>query len=170
MVVATICAIINISGIAQVEYSTVVGTLVFRFAVISISRLQVKLSLFQPWARLCTPLLVLHHSMFAPISSNSSKILWSASKPSTPSAAVLSRPLRDFLRCTSETSLTSRILYKVAQLMRLKFSSLQKSRYWLTMVHIATVRTMFGITNSSPLSSLNFGLYGPYSGSSTGEM
>ena len=48
MVVATICAIINISGIAQVEYSTVVGTLVFRFAVISISRLQVKLSLFQP--------------------------------------------------------------------------------------------------------------------------
>ena len=167
MVVATICAIINISGIAQVEYSTVVGTLVFRFAVISISRLQVKLSLFQPWARLCTPLLVLHHSMFAPISSNSSKILWSASKPSTPSAAVLSRPLRDFLW---ETSLTSRILYKVAQLMRLKFSSLQKSRYWLTMVHLATVRTMFGITNSSPLSSLNFGLYGPYSGSSTGEM
>ena len=167
MVVATICAIINISGIAQVEYSTVVGTLVFRFAVISISRLQVKLSLFQPWARLCTPLLVLHHSMFAPISSNSSKILWSASKPSTPSAAVLSRPLRDFLW---ETSLTFRILYKVAQLMRLKFSSLQKSRYWLTMVHLATVRTMFGITNSSPLSSLNFGLYGPYSGSSTGEM
>ena len=167
MVVATICAIINISGIAQVEYSTVVGTLVFRFAVISISRLQVKLSLFQPWARLCTPLLVLHHSMFAPTSSNSSKILWSASKPSTPSAAVLSRPLRDFLW---ETSLTFRILYKVAQLMRLKFSSLQKSRYWLTMVHIATVRTMFGITNSSPLSSLNFGLYGPYSGSSTGEM
>ena len=153
MVVATICAIINISGIAQVEYSTVVGTLVFRFAVISISRLQVKLSLFQPWARLCTPLLVLHHSMFAPTSSNSSKILWSASKPSTPSAAVLSRPLRDFLW---ETSLTSRILYKVAQLMRLKFSSLQKSRYWLTMVHLATVRTMFGITNSSPLSSLNF--------------
>ena len=153
MVVATICAIIRISGIAQGEYSTVVGTLVFRFAVISISRLQVKLSLFQPWARLCTPLLVLHHSMFAPISSNSSKILWSASKPSTPSAAVLSRPLRDFLW---ETSLTSRILYKVAQLMRLKFSSLQKSRYWLTMVHLATVRTMFGITNSSPLSSLNF--------------
>ena len=153
MVVATICAIINISGIAQGEYSTVVGTLVFRFAVISISRLQVKLSLFQPWARLCTPLLVLHHSMFAPISSNSSKILWSASKPSTPSAAVLSRPLRDFLW---ETSLTFRILYKVAQLMRLKFSSLQKSRYWLTMVHLATVRTMFGITNSSPLSSLNF--------------
>ena len=167
MVVATICAIINISGIAQGEYSTVVGTLVFRFAVISISRLQVKLSLFQPWARLCTPLLVLHHSMFAPTSSNSSKILWSASKPSTPSAAVLSRPLRDFLW---ETSLTFRILYKVAQLMRLKFSSLQKSRYWLTMVHLATVRTMFGITNSSPLSSLNFGLYGPYSGSSTGEM
>ena len=153
MVVATICAIIRISGIAQGEYSTVVGTLVFRFAVISISRLQVKLSLFQPWARLCTPLLVLHHSMFAPTSSNSSKILWSASKPSTPSAAVLSRPLRDFLW---ETSLTSRILYKVAQLMRLKFSSLQKSRYWLTMVHLATVRTMFGITNSSPLSSLNF--------------
>ena len=153
MVVATICAIINISGIAQGEYSTVVGTLVFRFAVISISRLQVKLSLFQPWARLCTPLLVLHHSMFAPTSSNSSKILWSASKPSTPSAAVLSRPLRDFLW---ETSLTFRILYKVAQLMRLKFSSLQKSRYWLTMVHLATVRTMFGITNSSPLSSLNF--------------
>ena len=153
MVVATICAIINISGIAQGEYSTVVGTLVFRFAVISISRLQVKLSLFQPWARLCTPLLVLHHSMFAPTSSNSSKILWSASKPSTPSVAVLSRPLRDFLW---ETSLTSRILYKVAQLMRLKFSSLQKSRYWLTMVHLATVRTMFGITNSSPLSSLNF--------------
>ena len=167
MVVATICAIIRISGIAQGEYSTVVGTLVFRFAVISIIRLQVKLSLFQPWARLCTPLLVLHHSMFAPTSSNSSKILWSASKPSTPSAAVLSRPLRDFLW---ETSLTSRILYKVAQLMRLKFSSLQKSRYWLTMVHLATVRTMFGITNSSPLSSLNFGLYGPYSGSSTGEM
>ena len=167
MVVATICAIIRISGIAQGEYSTVVGTLVFRFAVISISRLQVKLSLFQPWARLCTPLLVLHHSMFAPTSSNSSKILWSASKPSTPSAAVLSRPLRDFLW---ETSLTFRILYKVAQLMRLKFSSLQKSRYWLTMVHLATVRTMFGITNSSPLSSLNFGLYGPYSGSSTGEM
>ena len=153
MVVATICAIIRISGIAQGEYSTVVGTLVFRFAVISIGRLQVKLSLFQPWARLCTPLLVLHHSMFAPTSSNSSKILWSASKPSTPSAAVLSRPLRDFLW---ETSLTSRILYKVAQLMRLKFSSLQKSRYWLTMVHLATVRTMFGITNSSPLSSLNF--------------
>ena len=153
MVVATICAIIRISGIAQGEYSTVVGTLVFRFAVISISRLQVKLSLFQPWARLCTPLLVLHHSMFAPTSSNSSKILWSASKPSTPSVAVLSRPLRDFLW---ETSLTSRILYKVAQLMRLKFSSLQKSRYWLTMVHLATVRTMFGITNSSPLSSLNF--------------
>ena len=153
MVVATICAIIRISGIAQGEYSTVVGTLVFRFAVISISRLQVKLSLFQPWARLYTPLLVLHHSMFAPTSSNSSKILWSASKPSTPSAAVLSRPLRDFLW---ETSLTSRILYKVAQLMRLKFSSLQKSRYWLTMVHLATVRTMFGITNSSPLSSLNF--------------
>ena len=153
MVVATICAIIRISGIAQGEYSTVVGTLVFRFAVISISRLQVKLSLFQPWARLCTPLLVLHHSMFAPTSSNSSKILWSASKPSTPSAAVLSRPLRDFLW---ETSLTFRILYKVAQLMRLKFSSLQKSRYWLTMVHLATVRTMFGITNSSPLSSLNF--------------
>ena len=153
MVVATICAIIRISGIAQGEYSTVVGTLVFRFAVISIIRLQVKLSLFQPWARLCTPLLVLHHSMFAPTSSNSSKILWSASKPSTPSAAVLSRPLRDFLW---ETSLTSRILYKVAQLMRLKFSSLQKSRYWLTMVHLATVRTMFGITNSSPLSSLNF--------------
>ena len=167
MVVATICAIIRISGIAQGEYSTVVGTLVFRFAVISISRLQVKLSLFQPWARLCTPLLVLHHSMFAPTSSNSSKILWSASKPSTPSAAVLSRPLRDFLW---ETSLTFRILYKVAQLMRLKFSSLQKSRYWLTMVHLATVRTMFGITNSSPLSSLNFGLCGPYSGSSTGEM
>ena len=153
MVVATICAIIRISGIAQGEYSTVVGTLVFRFAVISIGRLQVKLSLFQPWARLCTPLLVLHHSMFAPTSSNSSKILWSASKPSTPSAAVLSRPLRDFLW---ETSLTFRILYKVAQLMRLKFSSLQKSRYWLTMVHLATVRTMFGITNSSPLSSLNF--------------
>ena len=153
MVVATICAIIRISGIAQGEYSTLVGTLVFRFAVISISRLQVKLSLFQPWVRLCTPPLVRHHSMFAPTSSNSSKILWSASKPSTPSAAVLSRPLRDFLW---ETSLTSRILYKVAQLMRLKFSSLQKSRYWLTMVHLATVRTMFGITNSSPLSSMNF--------------
>ena len=153
MVVATICAIIRISGIAQGEYSTLVGTLVFRFAVISISRLQVKLSLIQPWVRLCTPLLVRHHSMFAPTSSNSSKILWSASKPSTPSAAVLSRPLRDFLW---ETSLTSRILYKVAQLMRLKFSSLQKSRYWLTMVHLATVRTMFGITNSSPLSSMNF--------------
>ena len=153
MVVATICAIIRISGIAQGEYSTLVGTLVFRFAVISISRLQVKLSLFQPWVRLCTPLLVLHHSMLAPTSSNSSKILWSASKPSTSSAAVLSRPLRDFLW---ETSLTSRILYKVAQLMRLKFSSLQKSRYWLTMVHLATVRTMFGITNSSPLWSLNF--------------
>ena len=41
MVVATICAIIDVSGIAQGESSTVVGTLVSRFAVVSMGPLQV---------------------------------------------------------------------------------------------------------------------------------
>ena len=160
MVVATICAIINISGIAQGEYSTVVGTLVFRFAVISISRLQVKLSLFQPWARLCTPLLVLHHSMFAPISSNSSKILWSASKPSTPSATVLSRPLGDFLW---KASWTSRIPHKVARLMGLKFSTLQKSRpYWYALCLASLILHHF--------QAWVFGLQMPHPDGSKGEM
>ena len=41
MVVATICAIIGVSGIAQGESSTVVGTLVSRFAVVSMGPLLV---------------------------------------------------------------------------------------------------------------------------------
>ena len=67
MVVATICAIINISGIAQGEYSMVVWTLVFRFAVIVVFKLNL--------ASFSLEHVCAHHSMFAPISSNSSKIL-----------------------------------------------------------------------------------------------
>ena len=63
MVVATICAIISISGIAQGECGTVVGTLVLRFALLSnLDRPSSSITcFFQPCARLRTPLLVRPH-------------------------------------------------------------------------------------------------------------
>ena len=68
-------------------------------------------------------------------------------KQSPPSAAVLiAKPRNDFLSVASWTSSTYHI---VDLLIGWNPFSFQWSMYWLMMVHLATVRTMLGITNSS---------------------
>ena len=121
---------VSVNSIAQCEDPTVIGT----FVVILLQWLRYVVLKYNLLSCSLLPTL-LHQSWSTPMRSSSSIIYRKSLKPSAPTALAFSRPRN---RISS-----------VWPLELLVFStSLQWFMYWLIMVHLTTVRTTLGMTNS----------------------